>query len=484
MLQVDPMKRATIRDIREHEWFKQDLPKYLFPEDPSYSSTMIDDEALKEVCEKFECTEEEVLSCLYSRNHQDPLAVAYHLIIDNRRIMNEAKDFYLATSPPDSFLDDHHLSRPHPERVPFLVAEAPRPRHTLDELNPQKSKHQGVRRAKWHLGIRSQSRPNDIMAEVCRAIKQLDYEWKVVNPYYLRVRRKNPVTSAYSKMSLQLYQVDSRTYLLDFRSIDVLQMASFGWKRKIGEKVSKATSQQFEAEAADDKDLADDDAANWVHATKRRKKILVEDCVKKSKELKDEGANLAEKRRYREAIQKWDKALQLTPEDATLYEMKSQVLMSLHEMFPAVHAAEMAVQRNPRSWDAWQTLGRAQLGLGEIALAIRSFQVSLHIFPMNPEVWKEDLSWARKLHEQQKATKTEAVQALAKEKELSQESIPDYDFESDEIVAVCAAIAEKEKALSAAKTVVIVSASGTVETVTERENCPTAPDETLFIRAR
>uniref|UniRef100_A0A8B9NM54 non-specific serine/threonine protein kinase n=1 Tax=Accipiter nisus TaxID=211598 RepID=A0A8B9NM54_9AVES len=204
----------------EHEWFKQDLPKYLFPEDPSYSSTMIDDEALKEVCEKFECTEEEVLSCLYSQNHQDPLVVAYHLIIDNRRIMNEAKDFYLATSPPDSFLDDHNLSRPHPERVPFLVAEAPRPRHTLDELNPQKSKHQGVRRAKWHLGIRSQSRPNDIMAEVCRAIKELDYEWKVVNPYYLRVRRKNPVTSAYSKMSLQLYQVDSRTYLLDFRSID------------------------------------------------------------------------------------------------------------------------------------------------------------------------------------------------------------------------------------------------------------------------
>ncbi|KAM9251462.1 5'-AMP-activated protein kinase catalytic subunit alpha-1-like isoform 1-T1 [Cariama cristata] len=220
MLQVDPMKRATIKNIREHEWFKQDLPKYLFPEDPSYSSTMIDDEALKEVCDKFECTEEEVLSCLYSQNHQDPLVVAYHLIIDNRRIMNEAKDFYLATSPPNSFLDDHSLSRPHPERVPFLVAEAPRPRHILDELNPQKSKHQGVRRAKWHLGIRSQSRPNDIMAEVCRAIKQLDYEWKVVNPYYLRVRRKNPVTSAYSKMSLQLYQVDGRTYLLDFRSID------------------------------------------------------------------------------------------------------------------------------------------------------------------------------------------------------------------------------------------------------------------------
>lgn len=119
-----------------------------------------------------------------SRNHQDPLAVAYHLIIDNRRIMSEAKDFYLASSPPDSFLDDlpaHHFTKPHPERMAFLVAESqpPRARHTLDELNPQKSKHLGVRRAKWHLGIRSQSRPNDIMSEVCRAMKQLDYEWKV-----------------------------------------------------------------------------------------------------------------------------------------------------------------------------------------------------------------------------------------------------------------------------------------------------------------
>jgi len=43
---------------------------------------------------------------------------------------------------------------------------------------------------------------------------------QVVNPYYLRVKRKNPVTSMQTKMSLQLYQVDSRTYLLDFRSID------------------------------------------------------------------------------------------------------------------------------------------------------------------------------------------------------------------------------------------------------------------------
>lgn len=75
-------------------------------------------------------------------------------------------------------------------------------------------------------------------------------------------------------------------------------MASFGWKRKIGEKVSKVTSQQFEAEAADEKDVVDNDEGNWLHAIKRRKEILLEGCAEKSKQLKDEGASLAENKRY------------------------------------------------------------------------------------------------------------------------------------------------------------------------------------------
>ena len=75
-------------------------------------------------------------------------------------------------------------------------------------------------------------------------------------------------------------------------------MASFGWKRKIGEKVSKVTSQQFEAEAADEKDAVENDEGNWLHAIKRRKEILLEGCAEKSKQLKDEGATLAENKRY------------------------------------------------------------------------------------------------------------------------------------------------------------------------------------------
>lgn len=64
-----------------------------------------------------------------------------------------------------------------------------------------------VKRAKWHLGIRSQSKPNDIMMEVYRAMKHLDFEWKVINPYHVRVRDKNKLHGRYAMMSLQLYQV-------------------------------------------------------------------------------------------------------------------------------------------------------------------------------------------------------------------------------------------------------------------------------------
>jgi len=69
------------------------------------------------------------------------------------------------------------------------------------------------------LGIRSQSKPHDIMNEVYRAMKALDFEWKIVNAFHVRTRRKNPITGKYVKMTLQLYQVDYKSYLLDFKSL-------------------------------------------------------------------------------------------------------------------------------------------------------------------------------------------------------------------------------------------------------------------------
>lgn len=120
---------------------------------------------------------------------QDQLAVAYHLIIDNRRIMTQASEFYLASSPPQgSFIEEGMPLppgiKPHPERMPPLLADSPKSRCPLDALNTTRPKPLAVKKAKWHLGIRSQSRPYDIMAEVYRAMRQLSFDWKVMDMSY------------------------------------------------------------------------------------------------------------------------------------------------------------------------------------------------------------------------------------------------------------------------------------------------------------
>lgn len=242
MLQVDPLKRANIEEIKKHDWFQVELPSYLFPSNIEQDSNVIDIYAVQEVCDKFGVKDAEVHNALLSEDPHDQLAIAYHLIIDNQRFADEAakaeiNNFFVAGSPPpvvttihDSKHDDKAANnRPHPERIapmrdravtPTNVPPAPTSNITSIQSIPDKqAKGAPVKRAKWHLGIRSQSKPNDIMLEVYRAMKALDYEWKIINPFHVRVRRLNEHSGNYAKMSLQLYQVDAKSYLLDFKSL-------------------------------------------------------------------------------------------------------------------------------------------------------------------------------------------------------------------------------------------------------------------------
>ncbi|GFO05033.1 non-specific serine/threonine protein kinase [Plakobranchus ocellatus] len=220
-LQVDPVKRSSMKEIRDHEWFKKDLPSYLFPSSSDRDASIINTDIVKEICEKFNVDEREVHKALLADNPHDQLYIAYHLIMDNM-IMHEAskeyQEFFSASSPPpESFSLASSPMRPHPERMPELKNTS----HTLDPVVENKASH--VKKAKWHLGIRSQSKPQDIMHEVYRAMKSLDYEWKVVNQWHIRVRRKNPVSLRYTRLSLQLYQVDQKSFLLDFKSLNIGQ---------------------------------------------------------------------------------------------------------------------------------------------------------------------------------------------------------------------------------------------------------------------
>mgnify|MGYP002803414054 CR=1 FL=1 len=49
MLNVDPVKRATVQQIKSHEWFVVDLPAYLFTE--TFHPTTPDVDAVQHICE-------------------------------------------------------------------------------------------------------------------------------------------------------------------------------------------------------------------------------------------------------------------------------------------------------------------------------------------------------------------------------------------------------------------------------------------------
>lgn len=98
----------------------------MFPSPVEQDSSVIDIDAVNEVCEKFNVKEAEVHSALLGGDPHDQLAIAYHLIIDNKRIADEAakaelKDFYVASSPPPVAFSPNDVSnsplKPHPERI-------------------------------------------------------------------------------------------------------------------------------------------------------------------------------------------------------------------------------------------------------------------------------------------------------------------------------------------------------------------------------
>ncbi|RXG54621.1 Tetratricopeptide repeat protein 33 [Armadillidium vulgare] len=132
-----------------------------------------------------------------------------------------------------------------------------------------------------------------------------------------------------------------------------------------------------------------------------RKALLLEDKISKAKRLRDEGVILADEERWWEAINHWAEAVSLIPNDHETLDMIAQAYMKVGEIFPAVKSATLATDVAPLWWPGYQTLGRSQLGVGEVSLAIKSFSKAIRLSPDQMELWKEDLEWAINLREKQ-----------------------------------------------------------------------------------
>ena len=170
-------------------------------------------------------------------------------------------------------------------------------------------------------------------------------------------------------------------------------MTSFSWKRKATNNIVSTATKAFE-ENEQVQEENDDPDFDWISVAKRQKLEALEDNKALFARLKQEGVTLAEDDKFWQAITRWDVALSINAEDATVFEMKAQALINLHEWIVAIKAAEKTVQLKPNWWVGYQTLGRAQMGIGEVKLAMRSFQMALHLNPVDEELRKDDLEWA------------------------------------------------------------------------------------------
>ncbi|XP_010539690.1 PREDICTED: tetratricopeptide repeat protein 33 [Tarenaya hassleriana] len=120
------------------------------------------------------------------------------------------------------------------------------------------------------------------------------------------------------------------------------------------------------------------------------------EAMKLAESFRSQGDKLAEEGKYREALGKWETALNLMPENAALHEQKAQVLLELGDAWKAVKSATRATELDPSWAEAWTTLGRAQLNFGEPDSAIESFERALALKPDSREA-KDDLHTAKQL---------------------------------------------------------------------------------------
>ena len=140
----------------------------------------------------------------------------------------------------------------------------------------------------------------------------------------------------------------------------------------------------------------------WMRRQAAGSVLALEDATGLSARRKDEGCVLAENGRFHEAIARFQAALDLTPDERTrrtavLNELQAQCYAEAGDTLSAIRAGERAVACDAQWADAHQTLGRAQLNLGEVELALNSFHTALHLDPDFVEVRDRDLPMAKEL---------------------------------------------------------------------------------------
>ncbi|GFP87456.1 snf1-related protein kinase catalytic subunit alpha kin10 [Phtheirospermum japonicum] len=169
MLVVDPMKRITTREIRQHTWFKLNLPRYLAVTPPNATEHLkkLDDEIIQEVI-TMGFDSNHLIESLKNRLQNDT-TVAYYLLFDNRSRISTG---YLGAEFQESMEACSMGLYPDANRHGFPLGAS---------LSPQTS-----RKKQWVVGFQSPARPREIMTQILGALQGLNVRWKKVGHYNMK----------------------------------------------------------------------------------------------------------------------------------------------------------------------------------------------------------------------------------------------------------------------------------------------------------
>ncbi|XP_061358095.1 SNF1-related protein kinase catalytic subunit alpha KIN10-like [Gastrolobium bilobum] len=181
MLVVDPMKRMTIPEIRQHPWFQVRLPRYLAVPPPNtlQQAKKIDEEILQEVV-NMGFDRSQLVDSLRNRIQNDG-TVTYYLLLDNRFRVSSG---YLGAEFQETM--DSGFNHIHSSKVASPVVGHRIPGY-IDYQGGGMRQQFPVER-KWALGLQSRAQPREIMTEVLKALQELNVCWKKIGHYNMKCR--------------------------------------------------------------------------------------------------------------------------------------------------------------------------------------------------------------------------------------------------------------------------------------------------------
>ena len=172
MLLVDPLKRITIPEIRQHPWFTIHLPRYIavMQAGPSSSiATMVDADLVREV-ERLGFEHQFIIESLRSRQ-QNKATVAYHLLADNRHRMPSSAYLKEEMTEGKDMLGSYPSGPLGSRRSSGNLQ--PAPRLVVDR--------------KWRLGLRTRCHPGHLIQALCRVMASFNISYKKGKvPYNLK----------------------------------------------------------------------------------------------------------------------------------------------------------------------------------------------------------------------------------------------------------------------------------------------------------